>query len=102
MKSGIQFALRGYKRWISPMLPNACRFVPTCSEYAIEAVERHGALRGSWLAVMRMLRCHPLARAGYDPVPPESRSLPSLAGIDGACLVNGCGHQDSRPKGARR
>ena len=50
MKSAIQFALRGYKRWISPMLPHACRFVPTCSEYAIEAVERHGALRGSWLA----------------------------------------------------
>ena len=102
MKSGIQFALRGYKRWISPLLPNACRFVPTCSEYAIEAVERHGALHGSWLAVMRVLRCHPLARAGYDPVPSEICSLPSLAGIDGACLVNGCGHQDSRPTGARR
>jgi putative membrane protein insertion efficiency factor len=71
MKAAIQFALRGYKRWISPMLPNACRFVPTCSEYAMEAVERHGALRGSWLAVTRLLRCHPLARAGYDPVPAE-------------------------------
>jgi len=75
MKAAIQFALRDYKRWISPMLPHACRFVPTCSEYAMEAVERYGALRGSWLAVTRLLRCHPLARAGYDPVPTETRSV---------------------------
>jgi len=60
--------LRGYKWAISPMLPLACRYVPTCSEYAIEAVERHGALRGGWMAVTRLLRCHPLARGGYDPV----------------------------------
>ena len=75
MKSLMQWLLRGYKRWISPMLPHACRFVPTCSEYALEAVERHGALRGSWLALARLLRCHPFASAGYDPVPagaPES------------------------------
>jgi len=77
MKSLMQGLLRGYKRWISPMLPHACRFVPTCSEYALEAVERHGALRGSWLALTRLLRCHPLARAGYDPVPIGApRSLP--------------------------
>jgi len=73
MKSAIQFVLRRYKRWISPMLPNACRFVPTCSEYAIEAVEQHGALRGTWLAIARLLRCHPFAGAGYDPVPPMNR-----------------------------
>jgi hypothetical protein len=70
MKSAIQFILRGYKRWISPMMPNACRYVPTCSEYAMEAVEQHGALRGTRLAVARILRCHPFAGAGYDPVPP--------------------------------
>jgi putative membrane protein insertion efficiency factor len=70
MKAVAQFALRGYKRWISPMLPHACRFVPTCSEYALEAVERHGALRGTGLAVARLLRCHPFSLAGYDPVPP--------------------------------
>jgi len=75
MKAVIQFALRGYKRWISPMLPHACRFVPTCSEYAMEAVERYGAWRGSWLAITRLLRCHPLARAGYDPVPAATRSV---------------------------
>ena len=69
MKQAMQFVLRGYKRWISPALPHACRFVPTCSEYAMEAIERHGAARGSLLAVARLLRCHPFARAGYDPVP---------------------------------
>ena len=56
----IRYALRGYKRWISPMLPNACRFFPTCSEYALEAVERHGALRGSWLAAGRLFAVIPL------------------------------------------
>ena len=74
MKTAVRLALGGYKRWISPMLPHACRFVPTCSEYAMEAVERHGVLRGSWLAVARLLRCHPFARAGYDPVPHAMRS----------------------------
>ena len=69
MKQALQFALRMYKRWISPMLPHSCRFVPTCSEYAMVAVDRHGAVRGCLLAIGRLLRCHPLARAGYDPVP---------------------------------
>jgi len=89
MKAAIQFALRAYKRWISPVLPHACRFVPTCSEYALEAVERHGALRGSWLAVRRIFRCHPLARAGYDPVPMETRSD-----------THGCDYLTSAPAGA--
>jgi len=73
MKAAMQFGLRGYKRWISPTLPHACRFVPTCSEYALEAIERHGAVRGTWLAFARLLRCHPFARAGHDPVPVETR-----------------------------
>lgn len=60
--------LRGYKWAISPMFPPACRYVPTCSEYAMEAVERYGALRGGWMAVLRILRCHPFSRSGYDPV----------------------------------
>jgi hypothetical protein len=60
--------LRGYKWAISPMFPPACRYVPTCSEYAMEAVAHHGALRGSALAAWRLLRCHPFARGGYDPV----------------------------------
>jgi putative membrane protein insertion efficiency factor len=70
MKQLLQFGLRMYQRWLSPMLPHSCRFVPTCSQYAIDAIDRHGALRGSWLAIGRLLRCHPFARAGYDPVPP--------------------------------
>ena len=64
--------LRGYKWAISPMFPAACRYVPTCSEYAMEAVERYGAVRGSWMALSRLLRCHPFAGSGYDPVPHES------------------------------
>jgi uncharacterized protein len=60
--------LRAYKRFISPMLRPACRYVPTCSEYALEAIERYGALRGGWMAFWRVLRCHPFAHGGYDPV----------------------------------
>jgi uncharacterized protein len=77
MKQAVQFLLHGYKRLISPMLPHACRFVPTCSEYAMEAVERHGVMRGSILAASRLLRCHPFARAGYDPVPKEMDRAPA-------------------------
>jgi uncharacterized protein len=62
-------ALRGYKRFISPALPPACRFVPTCSEYAAEAVEKHGVLRGGTLAVRRLVRCGPWHPGGFDPVP---------------------------------
>ncbi|HVI07076.1 MAG TPA: membrane protein insertion efficiency factor YidD [Candidatus Binatia bacterium] len=60
--------LRGYKWAISPLLPTACRYVPTCSEYAMEAVERYGALQGGWMAARRILRCHPFGSSGYDPV----------------------------------
>jgi len=60
--------LRAYKWAISPMFPPACRYVPTCSEYAMEAVDRYGALRGCGMTFLRLLRCHPLAHGGYDPV----------------------------------
>jgi hypothetical protein len=60
--------LRAYKWAISPLFPPACRYVPTCSEYAMEAVERYGALRGLWMAAARILRCHPFGKSGYDPV----------------------------------
>lgn len=67
-KKAVLGLLRGYKWLISPLIPPACRYVPTCSEYAMEAVERHGALRGGVMAAWRVLSCHPLARGGYDPV----------------------------------
>ena len=61
--------IRFYQLCISPMLPNACRFTPTCSQYAVEAIMKHGIFRGSWLALRRILRCHPWGGSGYDPVP---------------------------------
>lgn len=67
-RSAVVLLLRVYKRLVSPWLPPSCRYVPTCSEYAMEAVERYGALRGSWMAMKRVLRCHPFAKGGYDPV----------------------------------
>jgi hypothetical protein len=68
MKAVLVQLLKGYKRWISPMLPMACRYVPSCSEYAMEAIAVHGAWRGSWMAMGRLLRCHPFVRGGHDPV----------------------------------
>lgn len=61
--------IRFYQLAISPHFPGACRYTPTCSAYAIEAIRRHGPLRGSWLALKRILRCHPWGGSGYDPVP---------------------------------
>jgi putative membrane protein insertion efficiency factor len=60
--------LRLYKRWLSPMLPSACRFHPTCSEYMMQAVEMHGVCRGVWMGTLRLLRCHPFHAGGFDPV----------------------------------
>jgi len=72
-------AIRAYKAWISPWLPRACRFEPTCSVYAAEAIELHGVLRGLGLAARRLARCHPLCRGGFDPVPAPHESEPSDA-----------------------
>ena len=60
--------LRLYKRWVSPVLPSACRFYPTCSEYMLEAVAKYGAVHGVWLGLRRLLRCHPFHQGGFDPV----------------------------------
>ena len=69
MKKILIFLLKGYKKIISPILPGACRFTPTCSEYAMEAIEKFGAIKGSLLSAYRVLRCNPFCRGGYDPVP---------------------------------
>ena len=61
--------IRGYQRFISPAFPARCRFSPSCSHYAVEAITRHGVLHGSWLAARRLLRCHPFHPGGVDPVP---------------------------------
>jgi putative membrane protein insertion efficiency factor len=63
--------LRAYKSALSPVFSPACRYIPTCSEYAMQAVENHGTLHGGWMSVKRVLRCHPLAKSGYDPVKPK-------------------------------
>lgn len=69
MRGFLVLAIRGYQLWVSPLLPAVCRYYPTCSVYAIEALERHGAINGSWLAIRRIIRCHPFRPGGYDPVP---------------------------------
>lgn len=68
--------LSGYRRFISPLFPPRCRFYPSCSAYALEAVQVHGALRGSWLAARRLSRCHPFHAGGIDPVPPRAAGSP--------------------------
>ncbi|MBQ7860914.1 MAG: membrane protein insertion efficiency factor YidD [Clostridia bacterium] len=71
MKRALLAVIRFYRRHISPHLPPMCRYYPTCSCYAIEAIETHGALKGSLLAAWRVLRCNPLSPGGFDPVPPK-------------------------------
>ena len=68
-KRALLALIRFYRRQISPATPPACRFIPTCSEYALEAVQKYGALKGGYLAVRRILKCHPFPKGGYDPVP---------------------------------
>ena len=70
--------VRAYRRWLSPLLGPRCRFAPSCSAYAVEALQVHGAGRGSWLAVRRIARCHPFHPGGHDPVPPDRRSCTTM------------------------
>jgi len=82
MKPVLLAALRMYRLVLSPWIGNQCRFAPTCSQYAIEAIERHGAVRGSWLALRRVLRCHPWNSGGWDPVPPRCQCAEGNPGED--------------------
>ena len=69
MKRLLLAMIRFYRRYISPNQPPCCRYIPTCSQYAIEAIEKYGAIKGGWLAFRRILRCNPFHKGGYDPVP---------------------------------
>ena len=73
--------LRGYQRLVSPLLGPRCRFAPSCSAYAVEALTTHGALRGTWLAMRRVARCHPFHPGGHDPVPPARSSSATMGAL---------------------
>jgi uncharacterized protein len=81
--------LRAYKRFFSPLFPPACRYVPTCSEFAMEAIARYGAWRGSGLALWRLLGCHPWARGGFDPVPVLEQAAGESAGRRAPNMLSG-------------
>ena len=80
VERALRALVRGYRYFISPQLPAACRFHPSCAAYAEQALEDHGALRGSWLAARRICRCGPWHPGGYDPVPPRAHSVAIRAG----------------------
>jgi len=81
----VRWLIRAYQRYLSPFLAPSCRYIPTCSTYADEAIQRFGSVRGSWLALKRILRCQPLGSSGYDPVPEVFRwwGRPSEIPADG-------------------
>jgi putative membrane protein insertion efficiency factor len=96
MKSLALGLLRFYKRWISPAFPPSCRYVPTCSEYAMEAVERYGAWRGGAMAAWRLMRCHPLAKGGLDAVVKSSAVSAERASsqpLKGPLMADGIRHR---------
>ena len=73
MKTLFLLLIRFYQKWISPALPPTCRFYPTCSNYGLEAIEKHGAFKGGWLTIKRILKCHPFHPGGIDPVPEKKQ-----------------------------
>ena len=77
----LQLLIRAYQGFVRPWLPPLCRYQPSCSDYALQAVALHGPLKGSWLATKRVCRCHPLHDGGYDPVPPLSAPTDSQPGL---------------------
>ena len=84
LRAALVGVIRLYQVGISPYTPAACRYTPTCSQYAIEALQTHGAARGGWLAFRRLLRCHPWGGKGYDPVPLPAGRSEGVAALDGS------------------
>jgi uncharacterized protein len=80
----LMLLVRAYRRFLSPLLGQQCRFQPTCSAYSLEALQTHGALRGTWLTVRRIGRCHPFNPGGYDPVPPPQGHTGDVWNPEGA------------------
>ena len=72
MKKILMYIIKFYQKLISPLTPPSCRFYPTCSHYGLEAIEKHGAIKGSWLAIRRISKCHPFHEGGFDPVPEKN------------------------------
>ena len=81
--------IKGYQWFISPVLPGTCRFHPTCSSYALEALDTHGPVKGGWLGLKRICRCHPWNDGGYDPVPGTERGQDHTHGANGTCRHEG-------------
>ena len=79
---GVRLAHRGYKLTLSPLIGQQCRFLPTCSDYGRDALIQHGPVRGSWLTLRRLCKCHPFGGSGYDPVPPPTKQEKSGSGVD--------------------
>ena len=76
MKRVLLVIIRGYQLFLSPVLGSSCRFEPTCSCYTHQAIEKHGAIKGSWLGIRRIAKCHPWNEGGYDPVPDSKKTPP--------------------------
>lgn len=82
-QTALKAPIYAYRKFISPLKPPTCRFYPTCSQYALEAIEKHGAAKGGWLAAKRILRCHPFHPGGYDPVPDNGKEDKPHSGTNG-------------------
>ena len=97
-RQGLIRAIRFYQRALSPLTGPSCRFTPTCSAFAIDAIDRHGVLAGGWLAFRRILRCHPFGGQGYDPVPEATANETTVddARIGGTYSRNGHSLEDLR------
>lgn len=102
----IRLVIRGYQLCISPFIASRCRFYPSCSHYALEALEHHGALRGSWMSIKRLLRCHPFNEGGFDPVPVSAAKTAVKTLKAQTCTDDHCDHQhdlsatDTLPRGS--